>query len=721
MEVAALVAHDEKVETEFESLLSLPPGTDIPIAVQILTRIGEKDLQGKPVFSDVQPELIKMLEGDTIVVGQNLPFDIGMLRGEGWDIGEMPWIDTSMLASLVFPELPSYSLGYISEALGLDHAPKHRALGDVRATFQLLTACTKRLQSLPKEALAKLQEIASRGPKGYAQYFAALKPGGKEKWNPVVPNTAAAITSLTPLSCTPPKIGTASCIEEPLSANTVGRVLKGLEKSTWFAVKNVDTVLRRWKMMKDAHVLHEASAMIDGEKRDAFLAQTSFTEDEVILAMKLSLYDATVKNDLPIHGGEYQVFQAKIACTTTSKEWLEEAKKSASQPTIISHKELLRITRESPDLLPSGTHVIMDDASMLEDTITQSEAWLCSVPTLRAASVGDKKLSQCTDTIELWAEKVRNEQSIRYLAPFDLQSKESCLLTELLDEMLQQDWSEIVTLALTHLRKILDPANLESRFAWIETMKDGSKLVQSVPDTVATTLKERLIDHTPTTLLLPKHGVAFAGAYLPYDTPKVDETSLWEPANLDIDFPIAAPIDQIVESATGKSVLLVGSKRIIEDVFVRHAEAAEERGLALVCQGFSGGSGRMQAEFLEAKGDALLVLTPWMYEGMDLAPDVLDELFLHTLPFDHPSHAIIGRRAERYQNAFTQYSLPRLLSRLFRLTRTFVSHAKDGAVLTIGDDRIRTKGYGKDVKTYLESLVQKGTKKKSEKEQMSLL
>ncbi|MEQ1849493.1 MAG: exonuclease domain-containing protein [Candidatus Peribacteraceae bacterium] len=726
MEVAALVFENGKVTQEFESLLSLPTGAEVPIAVQILTAIKSGDLEGKPKFSEVQPTLKKMCDGDeTIVVGQNLPFDIGMLRGEGFDLSEHAWIDTSMLASLVFPELPSYSLGYLSEALKLNHTPKHRALGDVRATYELLQACTERLSELSEKEMKALQEIASRGPKGYQLFFASLSGGAKKSWKVEVPSEAKPVTKLTPLSFPAPTVGVIACAEEPLSESTIGRVLKGMQGGTWFVVKNVDTVLRRWKIPAEMQVLHEPSSMIDPEKRDSFLSQKAYTEDEVMLAMKLVLYTAETKHELPIHGGEYQVFQAKLACAETSKEWQKKAKKAASAATLLSHRELFRITRESPKLLPDGTHVIIDDSSMLEDTMTQSEGWMCSVPTLRAAAAGNKSLSQCTDTIELWAEKTRNDQSIRYLAPFDLQSKESCLLSELLDDVLKNEWPEVVMTALTHLRKILDASNLEARFAWIETMKDGSKMVQSVPDTVSHLLAERIAMRTPLTLLLPKNGVAFSDAFLARDTKIAEEKGFFETAAVTLTFPIGLPIDQLVQHAKGKSVLLVGSKRIIEDIFVRHAESSEARGLALVCQGFSGGSGRMQAEFLEAKGDALMVLTPWMYEGMDLEPGVLDSLVLHTLPFDHPQHAIIGRRAERYQNGFAGYSLPRLLNRLFRLMRTFVSHAKQESVFIVADDRIRSKGYGKDVKMYMESLVgsepKKESVKKDSKEQLSLL
>jgi len=725
IEVAAVTAENGKVTEEFESLLSIPSDFEVPPAVQMLTRITLANLEGKPTFSDVQKKLESMCEKGTIIVGQNWPFDLSMLRGEGFDLTDHPWIDTSMIASLVFPEMPSYSLGYLSDALNLNHVPKHRALGDVHATYELLMKCIERLEELPAADMKKLQEVAKRSPEGYAQFFASLEGKGKSApvWIKSVKQGARSTEDVMPLSLKPPKAGVVACVEEPLSDECVGRVIQGLESGTWFAVKNLDAVLRRWEMPKAVTVLREAGQMIDSKLQERFLAQENYTADEVMLAMKLCLYDVKGKFDLPIHGGEYQSFSAKLACTPESEEWLLEAKKAQKEPTILSHAELLRIARDTPDVLLKNLHVVIDDASMLEDTITQSEGWNCYIPTLRAAAAGDQELSQCTDTIELWAEKTRNDQSIRYLAPSDLQSRESSHLIELLQSMLTKDLQESVKHALSDLLKILDGDNLSNRFAWIEAMKDGSKSIQSVPDHVSDVLRDRLLERTRLTLLLPHQGEKFSDAYLGHDIPKVTDESAWSPTDIGLTFPIDARMDRMIENALGKNVLLVGSKRVIEDIFVRHSKAAEERGLTLICQGFSGGQGRMQAEFLEAKEDVLLVLTPWMYEGMDLAPKAVDTLFLSTLPFDHPSHAVIGRRALRYQNAFSQYSLPRLLNRLFRILRTFVSHANDDAACIVIDDRIRTKGYGKDVKTYLESLVGSENKKSSEntKGQLPLL
>jgi len=716
MEIAAVAIENGKIVEEFESLLSLPPGADIPIAVQILTKITPEDLKGKPTFDEVLPKLKKMVTKDTILVGQNLAFDASMLRGEGWDIADRASIDTAMLASLVFPELPSVSLGFVSEVLKLNHSPKHRALGDVRATAELLMKCVERLEELPKKTMDEMKVIAAKASEGYRRFFESLEGKGKKSPAWLSELSHARATKAEAIELSAPTEG-AALVEEPLTADATAGIIAGLKGNMWFAVKNVDALLRTWQVPKNVHVVVDPERRIDAKKKSALLAQKQFSADEALLAIKLLLYPGETKDDLPLHGGEYQTFTAKLAMSAGAKPALPKS----GTPVLLSHRELFRILREIPDALPKSAHVIIDDASMLEDTITQAEGWVCSLPVLRAAAAGNKLLTQCADTVELWTEKTRSEQTIRYLAPSDLQSKESTRLTELLDQLLETDLPENVANALTHLKSILNTENLSGRLAWIETMMDGSKIINSVPENVAPILYDRLLSRTPTTLLIPRGGAKNLAAILDHRAGITMNSEVWKSAPISIEFPIGVALDHIIEKIEGKCVLLVGSKRVIEEIFVRHAESAEERGMTLICQGFSGGHGRMQAEFLSAKENALLVLTPWMYEGMELLPDSISTLYLHTFPFDHPSHAVISRRADRYQNGFSQYSLPRVLNRLFRLVRTFVRHAAKDAKIVVIDERIRTKGYGKDVKAYLESLVGTPKTPKEVKVQMPLL
>jgi hypothetical protein len=254
--------------------------------------------------------------------------------------------------------------------------------------------------------------------------------------------------------------------------------------------------------------------------------------------------------------------------------------------------------------------------------------------------------------------------------------------------------------ALEHLLLILAPENLRGRITWIESFIDGSKSIKSVPENVATPLRDTLYSRAATTLLIPPGSAMTLGQILPDDV-KTSVRSMAGASPIVVETPVGFTVESLVQSATAKTILLVSSKRTIEDLYVKHTESFEASGKRLICQGFAGGQGRMQAEFELATEPALLVMTPWMYEGMELPSGMVSTLIIQVMPFDHPNHAVVSRRALRLGDPFNEYSLPRLKHRLFRLLRTFSKHAAPAGRAIILDERLRTKAYGKNVAAYL--------------------
>lgn len=743
IEFACVKIEGGKKTAEVDQLLSISATNDIPLAIQRLTHITPQDLTGKPTFAELLPSLESLLSPETIIVGQNVQFDLGMLKGEGWDLTERPWIDTSMLASLVFPELQSYSLGFMSDALGLDHTPRHRALGDVRATLQLLEKCAGRLSELPETSLEKLRSIAGRAPTAYRTFFEALPRSvavAVPSWLASHTRKSSALAPLPQAGFTAREIRVSepmtsvSLQEEPLNPEFLAERIQSLLPHEWFAVKNVESAVRRYDIPPSVTVLYPPEFLLSEEKAKALLRQKSLTNDEMTIAMKLSLYSVSTRVDLPLHGGEYQVWAGKLACTVESPEYRERLARALHSSTLVSHHQLLTLASSPDFVFPSDLSLTIDDASMLEDTATTAFGWMCSIPTIRAASQGDPLLMQCVDTIELWAERVRDGLDLRYLTESDVSARDATI-TRLIDDVLKRDVPSAIRSALQDLRLILDPSNLAGRITWIEAYQDGSKTIKSVPESVSLLLQNQLFSRVQTTLLIPPKSADSLQQILGHSTADIipSDDPLVHP--LTITLPIGENLESIFRTPIGKTVLLVSSKRVIEDVYVKYGPIVEAEGVTLICQGFNGGQGRMQAEFELASAPAFIVMTPWMYEGMELREGTVDRFILQTLPFDHPSHAVVSRRSLRLKDPFNEYSLPRLKHRLFRLLRTFARHASTEATALIVDDRLRTKAYGKGVSAYLlglgsglgkeveEKKEQKKTapKKSEEKEQMKLL
>jgi DNA polymerase III epsilon subunit-like protein len=719
MEFASVTVTNGEVTDTYEALFA---AGEVPPVIQALTHISQDALKDKPRIDDRKTEVLSHIPEGAIMVGQNLAFDLSMLKGHGMDLTERPWIDTSLLASLVFPELASYSLGYMSRVLNLDHSPQHRALGDVRATLGMLSKIWERLLELPPDLLEDAKTYMARGPKGYQDFFAAL-PKAKSTTRPVWMESRARSNrddTMAPLAPPDADVGHVTLLEESLAPDFVSRLIEGARKEKtkhWFAVKNVDAFLRRSGLSltsKDVRVLWNPWQVLDPTAAKELQKAETLSAEEATLAVKMAWLRPKVRSDMPVHGGEEPVWSGKLACTKKNAAYLEQFQ---DLPTVavLDHRELLSIVTDESHpghaILAGGkVHVTIDDASMLEDTATKAFGWECNTEALRAASTGNAGLTQITDVLQLWLEKTRSSQDVRYLTISDLKGQEAMGLRAQLQSILKETLPEQTRSMLEHAEKILNPENLDHRIAWIEMWQNGTLVFSSVPEQVGVLLKDELFDTAPTTLLVPQGCSAILPEILPPGGgagSKIVHTSEHFAIPMTIETTLTP--EKILEAPPeGKTVILVPSKSMAESLYVRFLARMEEQGITLICQGLSGGQGRMQAEFLAAEGRAIWVLTPFSFEGMDLPLGTVDQCFLKAVPFDHPSQTILSRRALRYGNAFEDYLLPRLQHRLFRLLRTFCRMRSATAGMFVMDERLEQKAYGPRIMKYLHDITAEG-------------
>jgi len=716
-----------KVTDTYEQLISID--TDVPQTIQTLTRIRPEHLEDKPKFEDVREEILKHIGDDALIVGQNIPFDIKMLKGEGIDLSDRPWIDTSMIASLVFPELHSYSLGYVSTVLDLNHEPVHRALGDVQATLELLSKCWERLSELTPELFAQAQRIMERSSPGYKMLFGALPEASSQrhpKWLSMPPDVTGASDSSSQFPIPNPEKPTVQLVEESPTTEFLQQVLNhcSSDESTvhWLAVKNLSATMRVLNLPKNVRVIYPPFLLLDEEAGENLLAQEEFTEDEATLALKLLWYAPTNSDELPIHGDEKAVWNGKLACTEQSPAYVDQFNDLPSV-VLLDHRQLLAFL-DDPEHKGHGAftpdaHIIIDNASMLEDTATKAYGCYTSIDDIRAASQGSDLLTKFTDVLQLWIEKVRQFQDVRYLTTPDLTTSETKGLLELLEEVLKTKISPQMQKQFSGLQEILSEDKLKDRIVFTEQRANGSQFLQSAPEHVGVLLKEKLYDQYSVSLMIPPSGGETLSEVLPAGV-KTNNLSA-EFNGIPLTFPEDTTLDSIMRNPPeGKTAILVGSRRTIEDAFNKYTELLEENNVTLICQNLSGGRGRMQAEFTAAEGKTLWLITPWLFESLELPSSMIDHLILHTLPFDHPSHPIFSRRAEHFRDPFNDYSLPRLEHRLFRLLRSFYRYRAPGGDVMIIDERLRTKRYGKRISNYLEQFAGEEDADKKEEGQLKM-
>ena len=148
IEIGAVKMIGGEVVGEFSQLIH--PGKLIPSRISRLTRITNGMVLGMPEIQEVLPEFLDFIE-DSVLVAHNLSFDIAFLNAELQRVGMLP-IDnvtlcTLRLARRLLRGLRSKGLTALSAFYGIKVNGRHRALGDARATSEVLMRFLEQLSS----------------------------------------------------------------------------------------------------------------------------------------------------------------------------------------------------------------------------------------------------------------------------------------------------------------------------------------------------------------------------------------------------------------------------------------------------------------------------------------------------------------------------------------------------------------------------------------------
>jgi DNA polymerase III subunit epsilon len=138
-EIAAVVVRDGEIAELFETLVN--PQRSIPAFITQLTNITWEMVKDAPVFADIAPDVVGVLEGN-VFVAHNAAFDWRFVSAElSRTAGQQLMgrkLCTVKLARKLLPQLPRRSLDHVARYYGVDIASRHRAAGDALATAHCL-------------------------------------------------------------------------------------------------------------------------------------------------------------------------------------------------------------------------------------------------------------------------------------------------------------------------------------------------------------------------------------------------------------------------------------------------------------------------------------------------------------------------------------------------------------------------------------------------------
>src|SRR6266849_353974 len=192
IEVGEVRFRGTTVIERFESLVR--PEVPIPLSVERLTGIADKDVVDAPRPEAIMEQLIDFV-GDSAVVAHSGTFDLSFFGGADGRHGYELY-DTLDLSRILLHMVPSHSLPHLSRHLVLSHAHPHRALSDADAARQLFEYLWRLARGLPAELLDRMLD-ATRGWVHPIQRFLedarGMGPDGVSGLTvPIVPPRAAA-------------------------------------------------------------------------------------------------------------------------------------------------------------------------------------------------------------------------------------------------------------------------------------------------------------------------------------------------------------------------------------------------------------------------------------------------------------------------------------------------------------------------------------------------
>lgn len=127
------------------------PECPIPEEASKVHGIFDADVQGKPKFAEILPELLEFVR-DAVPLAYNAEFDRGFLHAELARVGSAPpepppmfqpetrWLDPLTFAREIQKDERSRALGEVCERLGIPLENAHRATDDATAAGRVMVA-----------------------------------------------------------------------------------------------------------------------------------------------------------------------------------------------------------------------------------------------------------------------------------------------------------------------------------------------------------------------------------------------------------------------------------------------------------------------------------------------------------------------------------------------------------------------------------------------------
>ncbi|MBA3642836.1 MAG: DEAD/DEAH box helicase family protein [Chloroflexia bacterium] len=177
IEIALVIFTVNAIVDRFQTLVR--PNQSMSADIVALTGIEDVELRKAPLLSEVR-DIVRAKIGARPVVAHSVALDVQMLEAAGMRLANRQY-DTFVLASLLLPNLTSYSLPATGAALGLTQNERHRAASDADSTALVFQRLMQRIDRYDSATLEQVGRLAKQAGWAEAELFTAAserRPSG---------------------------------------------------------------------------------------------------------------------------------------------------------------------------------------------------------------------------------------------------------------------------------------------------------------------------------------------------------------------------------------------------------------------------------------------------------------------------------------------------------------------------------------------------------------
>ena len=723
------------------------PGVKLPQIITHITKITDNDLKDQPLLTAKIQE-IKNFIGDLPIIGHNIQFDTSFLRNNGFEINN-PEYDTCNLASILFPNLPSYSLEILSDILDLQHREKHRALDDSIAAMELFIKLINTFQELPQKTIKEIHTVALKSNWKLKDLILSLNETTQTKaisddntQKIVGQEEFAATNSLTLPSLLFHQNPNSIFEISPPYNNLTLSLLQNSPANTYICIDNeLFNELSPFLSPEIAQL--DAPKNYLSPKRLQELEQKKFLEEhEATALIKFLIWSRKTKtgliHELNLLGPEktviYQVNADPELTDSKDEPFVQKAiQKDKNSPAICTFEYLAEIENNSQKI---ENLIIVEFEKFTKELFYKNSLHL-KLDYLLYPLISLKENNPENQTIEsliskttilfgllgVIFDKYNNQDAYNPRAIIDQQiesTKEwqdinlainnlisiSQELGEILGPKTQghlQKWKR----KLIELKSVFENPDLEKFLIFIEIDYNHNTTLHKMPVSLKEAINSALSHCANYQLIDECFDIGDDGQFIKtfYGLPA--ELKLIKPAledqKLTIEIPKSGENDlqttiAIIKEKKGKTAIIFNSRKQIEFFTLKLENALKKDGINLISQ-LVGSIGKLEERFARAPEKSVLLITGTVWERLRYN-NLVETLIVQKIPFDAPGNLYLSALSQTFENPFMEFQVPHAMINIKKILNRLIAENAKAYFL---DSRLYEKDYCAPILKFLTS------------------